>query len=427
VLIVDDEENLNWSLVNSLRKDAYAADGATTGDEALHLLGAQNYDIVISDVKMPGVDGFELLQWLRANRPHTRVIMMTAFGSPTERNDALRTGAIAYLEKPFDLRALKDQLRRMTSPVGSSGAPAASQTDGYDLLEVARVVSLARRDIALKVETPERTGRLRFSGGELIWAETGDLQGDDAFIALTTARAGRAQPEAWDGHSPRNVTQPLSRLIPLVLSQRDQPATSDAAGQARRTTPPPGAPSSAPSSQASHLTATVPGSGQPVAATGSSVPTGSAAPPRVPVPEALEPRAATAPLAALSVEQAVALRKVVETLAGQLPEMAGVAFLRPDGAVVAQHWNGENSAAPSGVLVHLAACAQAALRALLLAGWGDLEDVEIGSRDRNLLVRRYGRGDRAGVLVLVVPGSADMSQFRAVLEQVEPELGAALR
>ena len=72
VLVVDDEENLNWSLVNSLRKDGYAADGALTGEDALARLGQTRYDCVVSDVKMPGMDGFELLQWLRQHQPQTR-------------------------------------------------------------------------------------------------------------------------------------------------------------------------------------------------------------------------------------------------------------------------------------------------------------------------------------------------------------------
>src|SRR5262245_3484431 len=98
VLIVDDEENLNWSLVNSLRKEGYVADGATTGTDAQQRLSVAHYDCVVSDVMMPGMDGFELLQWIRRSQPETRVIMMTAFGSPTSRQEALKSGVIAYLE-----------------------------------------------------------------------------------------------------------------------------------------------------------------------------------------------------------------------------------------------------------------------------------------------------------------------------------------
>ena len=115
VLVVDDEENLNWSLVNSLQKEGYLTEGAYTAEAALSRLNTSSYDCVISDVKMPGMDGFELMQWLRQHRPQTRVIMMTAFGSPTARQEALRHGVIAYMEKPFDLRSLKEELRRLAS------------------------------------------------------------------------------------------------------------------------------------------------------------------------------------------------------------------------------------------------------------------------------------------------------------------------
>ncbi|MGH2517777.1 MAG: response regulator, partial [Ktedonobacterales bacterium] len=153
VLVVDDEQNLNWSLVHSLRKDGYISDGALTGAEAQTLLRESRYDCVISDVKMPGMDGFELLQWLRQHQPQARVIMMTAFGSPSAREEALRGGVVAYLEKPFDLRALKEELQRLTAEKS-----AASAGDGYDLLEVVRVINLSRRDIALAVRSNGRTG-----------------------------------------------------------------------------------------------------------------------------------------------------------------------------------------------------------------------------------------------------------------------------
>src|SRR5260221_9452190 len=115
VLVVDDEQNLNWSRVNSLRKAAYTTDGALSGEDGLRRLETTTYDCVLSDVKMPGMDGFELLQWVRRRRPQTRIIMMTAFGSPTARQDAIRAGAIAYLDKPFDLLALKNKLSRLAA------------------------------------------------------------------------------------------------------------------------------------------------------------------------------------------------------------------------------------------------------------------------------------------------------------------------
>lgn len=417
VLVVDDEENLNWSLVTSLRKDNYAADGALTGEDALRRMAAQNYDIIISDVKMPGMDGFELLQWLRAHRPQTRVVMMTAFGSPTDRAEALRGGVIAYLEKPFDLRALKDELRRLTDPPRGqqTGGPAANE--GYDLLEVARVISLAHRDIALLVESAGRSGRLRFLRGDLIWAEAGDLTGDAAFVALTSPRSGRVQPEPWDGRSARNVTQPLPQLIHIAMMQRERSNSAEPSSMTSRLSP---SPQEAPGPPA---VPTPPVAAPDPRATPAPGPAQSSTAVR---PLAGGPAPSTAPLSPLSPAQTGAARSALDTLAAKLPEPALVALVRPDGTLVAQRSVGVEDAS-GGTLSHLASCAQAALRALLLGGWGDLEDVQVTSQDRLLLLRRLGRTDRAAILILVVPRSTDPSVRQALLGEFEHPLVEALR
>ncbi|MGZ3715247.1 MAG: response regulator, partial [Ktedonobacterales bacterium] len=219
ILVVDDEENLNWSLVNSLRKEGYTADGALTGEDAQRRMTATRYDCVISDVKMPGMDGFELLQWLRQHCPRTRVIMMTAFGSHTARQEAMRSGVIAYLEKPFDLATLKEELRRLV-PAEGSAATEQAESEAYDLVEVSRVLNLTRRDVAIGVQAGGIQGTLRFLRGELVWAQAGTLQGDDAFLALCASRGAALQPETWDGRSERNVTQSLSQLIYSALARR---------------------------------------------------------------------------------------------------------------------------------------------------------------------------------------------------------------
>lgn len=419
VLVVDDEENLNWSLVNSLRKDSYAVDGALNGEQALSLLNGQPYDIVISDVKMPGMDGFELLQWLRQNRPQTRVVMMTAFGSPTDRSTAVRGGVIAYLEKPFDLLALKEELRRITSSSTDQHTSGPTDGDGYDLLEVTRVISLARRDISLLVESNRRVGRLRFLRGELVWAEAGEVKGDDAFVLLTSPRYGRAQPEQWDGRTNRNITQPLAQLIFTAMIQRDRPAQasqSTTSGQPSRPLAQGQHPNNGWAPQAPTVVPSTPDQVPAFAASsvfparGSDVltsPTTAALPPLAPI-------------------QVSRVRAILESMAESLPPLGGLALLRPDGTVVAQRWTGAADAS-AGLLAHLAASGQAATRALLLSGWGDLEDVAITSQDRLLLLRRLGRSDRAALVLLVLPREADILAARRTLMAREADLVEALR
>jgi DNA-binding response OmpR family regulator/predicted regulator of Ras-like GTPase activity (Roadblock/LC7/MglB family) len=216
ILVVEDEENLNWSIVNSLRKDGYFVRGVMNGAEAIRILWSEEYDVVISDLKMPGADGFELLQWIRAHRPKTRLIMVTAFGSASTRNQALEGGVVSYLEKPFDLHTLKEELRRLLQQTGFS-----ANLDSFDLLDVIQIITLSRKSIALLVNTGlEERGVLRFQGGELIWAEYGSLRGEEAFFALAAHKNGVVIHQPWDEQITPNVTQPLSRLIFQALQYR---------------------------------------------------------------------------------------------------------------------------------------------------------------------------------------------------------------
>jgi len=455
VLVVDDEENLNWSLVNSLRKEGYTTDGALSGEDALRRLETTTYDCVLSDVKMPGMDGFELMQWVRRRRPQTRIIMMTAFGSPTARQDAMRAGVIAYLEKPFDLLALKNELRRLAA----GEVAGAAEGEGYDLLEVARVLNLARRDIALSVQGGGHSGRLRFLRGELIWAEAGALQGDAAFLALCTPRGGRAQPEPWDGRADRNVSLPISHLIYQALTSRDSHSTG-ATGPLRvtRSTPAPAAPSTTVSTAAAAaaappaLTSALDPAPAMVAAIAT---TETEVMPAVPVTVAMAavaagdpPRAAedagqptsrlsavsTAPLFAASppVPPALAdagstpVAEPVEALARTLGTPCGVALLRIDGAVLAQCWQGLGEL-PAGTYMHLASAAQAAARALLLADLGSLEDACIRTSEHVLLLRRVARGERAAMLVAMLPRAVDVKAVATTLHVYADNLERLLR
>jgi CheY-like chemotaxis protein/predicted regulator of Ras-like GTPase activity (Roadblock/LC7/MglB family) len=222
ILVVEDEENLNWSIVNSLRKDGYFVQGVMSGTEAIRMLWSGEYDVVISDLKMPGADGFELLQWIRAYRPKTRLIMVTAFGSASTRNQALEGGVVSYLEKPFDLHTLKEELRRLLQQTGFSAS-----LDSFDLLDVIQIITMSRKSIALLVNTGlEERGMLRFQAGELIWAEYGSLRGEEAFFALAAHKNGVVVHQPWNDQITPNVTQPLSRLIFQALQYRTKYAAT---------------------------------------------------------------------------------------------------------------------------------------------------------------------------------------------------------
>lgn len=102
ILIVDDEQEIRESLSLVLTEEGFLCDTADNGETALEMLENTNYDIVISDLKMPKLDGLTLLKKTREIAPDSFVIMITSYGSTESAVDSLRNGAVDYILKPLD-------------------------------------------------------------------------------------------------------------------------------------------------------------------------------------------------------------------------------------------------------------------------------------------------------------------------------------
>lgn len=109
LLIVDDEETLTYSLYQSfiLSNDDYEVITANSGEEALDKMSDSSFDLVITDIFMPGISGFELIDKVKKDFPSTEIVVMTAYGSSENRDRALQKGARHYLEKPFEIKEFK--------------------------------------------------------------------------------------------------------------------------------------------------------------------------------------------------------------------------------------------------------------------------------------------------------------------------------
>ncbi len=105
ILVADDEQNLRRVLVALLRRDGHEVVQAQNGVEAIERLG--DVDVVITDLRMPGSDGMEVLRTATKNFPHTPVIMITAYGSVGQAVEAIKAGAFDYIEKPFEQEQIK--------------------------------------------------------------------------------------------------------------------------------------------------------------------------------------------------------------------------------------------------------------------------------------------------------------------------------
>ncbi len=101
ILVVDDEESLREYLAIMLHREGYHVDAVADGAQAVARLKEFGYDLVISDIKMPRLSGFELLKHIKDRTPETAVIMVTAFSSTEEAVEAMKQGAYDYIIKPF--------------------------------------------------------------------------------------------------------------------------------------------------------------------------------------------------------------------------------------------------------------------------------------------------------------------------------------
>jgi len=103
ILIAEDEAISLKHLTYALEKEGYTVTGVKDGIEAFSLFEKNAYDVIIADIKMPGMDGLTLLDKIKAKEPETEVIIMTAYGSEEIKEDAYRRGAFYYYEKPIDI------------------------------------------------------------------------------------------------------------------------------------------------------------------------------------------------------------------------------------------------------------------------------------------------------------------------------------
>jgi DNA-binding NtrC family response regulator len=117
ILIVDDEESVRDSLYNWFIEDGYRVECAEDAKKALSILESGQFDIILADIKMPGMDGLEMLQRIKALIPDSIVIIMTAFATVTTAVKALKDGAFDYVTKPFDPDDLSHMIRNAAKQI----------------------------------------------------------------------------------------------------------------------------------------------------------------------------------------------------------------------------------------------------------------------------------------------------------------------
>ena len=168
ILVVDDDRNNRASLERYLRAEGFTAEGAENGLAAQRILGTQAFDAALVDLKMPGMDGLELLSWLSTEGIRMPVIMVSAFGEIRDAVDAMKRGARDYVVKPFDPEELVIRLRRIVEDdraralveVGRSDRREPLTGESPQIVEIRRIVGkIAPTDSTVLLTGESGTGK----------------------------------------------------------------------------------------------------------------------------------------------------------------------------------------------------------------------------------------------------------------------------
>jgi DNA-binding response OmpR family regulator len=188
VLIVDDEETLTWSMAKSLSKDKdkYEVFIANNGKDALSLLQNNRIDLVISDIRMPDINGLDLLVRIKKEYPETKVIIMTAYGSSDVQREANRRGSLYYVEKPFEI----SDIRKIIIDLIGKKKGFQGKVFGLQLTDIIQMNCLSRVTAALTITKDSEKGVIYLNEGEIVHAECGEEQGTEAFYRIMSWQEG---------------------------------------------------------------------------------------------------------------------------------------------------------------------------------------------------------------------------------------------
>jgi len=180
ILIVDDEKSFLLSLRDglSIHRDNYQVLLASDGREAIDVLRSRKIDLLITDLKLPVLDGFEILAYVTRNCPKLAVIVMTAFGTPEIESRLARMDSLQYLEKPLDFDILEQSIFTALT------AGSKSYIRGISLPTFLQLVKLEQKNCTIKVSAADRVGYLYLRRGDLVDAQMGELGGDAAALEI---------------------------------------------------------------------------------------------------------------------------------------------------------------------------------------------------------------------------------------------------
>lgn len=217
VLVVDDEVNLRFAIERGLRKAGHHADSASTVRQAIERLRSQPYDTVVTDLRMPGGDGLELIQWLGSYSPSTKILVVSAYITAEFRAEYESSPTIGILEKPVELGKLIELVEQLGPRRGFYG-----NSIEVELFDYVQMVALSGRDKLVKVVTPVNEGKIWFEHGDIVHAEFESHTGEIAFYKLLATGRGTFTEVFYADPPKRTIMGSATGLLMEAARQMDE-------------------------------------------------------------------------------------------------------------------------------------------------------------------------------------------------------------
>jgi len=226
ILVVDDEKmilRLSTEALESLGDD-FEVKTALNGKEAVQLLEAGHVDLVLTDLKMPEMDGYELLSFMSKKYRHIPVVVMTGYGSPEIAKRLKQKGVVHYVEKPFEV----DELKEIVSQILSDKSK--GYIHGFTLANFLQAVEVEQKTLTLRIGSKGQSGYLYLENGELIDAENDEgLRGEEAAVAILCW--DNAEIEIQGTHNrPRTIESSLMHILLESSKLKDEKTEAGEAG-----------------------------------------------------------------------------------------------------------------------------------------------------------------------------------------------------
>ena len=182
ILIVDDEVPFLLSLKDGLaaNSDQYQIVTAENGREAVDVLRSTAIDLLVTDLKLPEMNGFELLAWTSRHQPQLPVIVMSAFGTPEIEARLAKMDTLQFLDKPLDLKMLQEGIANGLNAGGKSFIR------GITLATFLQLMKVEKKNCTLKILNTDHSAYLYVRNGELIDADLDDRNGIDAAMEIVS-------------------------------------------------------------------------------------------------------------------------------------------------------------------------------------------------------------------------------------------------